>query len=141
MRHNDIKNHVCPTCGLRKVTGHELRVHMRCHSQIQYPYDELFDGPAAIEQKKDFDCSSDYRNEKMNKGQPDANVNVTIDDQVQVVAANAQGQSEQMKDKSDDDENKADLDAFDDFDCDGSDNSEDKIGKEVFFFFEYIMLL
>lgn len=38
MRHKGIKNHVCPTCGMRKTTGHELRVHMKYHSSdLKFP--------------------------------------------------------------------------------------------------------
>lgn len=38
MRHNGIKNFVCPTCGIRKTTGHELRVHMKYHtSDLTFP--------------------------------------------------------------------------------------------------------
>lgn len=37
MRHDGIKNFVCPTCGLRKTTGHELRTHMKYHTDDKYP--------------------------------------------------------------------------------------------------------
>lgn len=131
MRHNGIKNHVCPTCGLRKVTGHELRAHMRCHSEIQYPYDEMFDGADAMEQKNDFDCDSDQSNDKIKKIQ--TNSNVKTDEPVREVAANPQGQCEQ--EKLDGNENDADLGAIDDFVNlhYSSDDSEDKVEKEVAF--------
>lgn len=29
MRHEGVKNHTCPCCGLRKTTMHELRTHMK----------------------------------------------------------------------------------------------------------------
>lgn len=41
MRHNDIRNHVCSVCGLRKTTLKELRVHMNYHTKEKsYPCDK-----------------------------------------------------------------------------------------------------
>lgn len=36
MRHTGIKNYVCSTCGMRKTTPKELRVHMRIHTDFKY---------------------------------------------------------------------------------------------------------
>ena len=33
LRHQGIKNFVCPTCGLRKTTAHELKAHMNFHTR------------------------------------------------------------------------------------------------------------
>lgn len=41
MRHEGIKNHVCPVCGLRKTTPHELKVHLNYHTREKlYPCDQ-----------------------------------------------------------------------------------------------------
>lgn len=38
LRHKGIKAHVCPTCGMRKTTMHELKVHMNYHTREKlYP--------------------------------------------------------------------------------------------------------
>lgn len=41
MRHEGVKNHTCPFCGLRKTTMHELRTHINnVHSKVRkYPCD------------------------------------------------------------------------------------------------------
>lgn len=33
MRHEGVKNHVCPHCGLRKTTAYELKVHINYHTR------------------------------------------------------------------------------------------------------------
>lgn len=38
MRHDGIKNHICPFCGLRKTTQNELKTHINYHTRDkQYP--------------------------------------------------------------------------------------------------------
>lgn len=116
MRHNGIKNHVCPICGLAKVTGHELRTHMRCHSEVQYACDGVFDNAAAIDKEVDFDSDSDHSKEKV---QTNSNGSVSMDMPIQEV--------EPVKEKLDDDA----------FNHSGSDDdsgdSDEKVEKEVIF--------
>lgn len=149
MRHNGIKNHVCPTCGLRKISAHELRVHMKCHANVQYPCNrcssvfrsddglrlhkqkihcESFDTQSSSEVIKDDNLTSEVRYEC------DDSIAYGAGMPMEKARANTQVQREKEEKPSGEknDINFAAFDGVDDED-DDSDDDEDQTETEVIF--------
>lgn len=128
MRHNDVRNHVCPTCGLRKVTADELRAHMRCHPELQFPYDEFFDDVTANHTNLDADKGLNPPHENTVQNQTKSNKNDRVVDPIR--KAEAVIHHDQEKEELDNDENDTNFDDANNSD-DDSEDSDDNVGKDV----------
>lgn len=102
---------MCPTCGLRKVTGHELRVHMRTHPDV------LIDTSVFIDKS---DEESDDEKSVDAELKPESNNQAQIKIEVKTQA------------KPNQDRNSADDTISNDANSDESDDSDDSDNVNMF---------